>query len=228
MSSPPSLWREGLRVSGKIVRPIIGFTLLGSFISVALFFVGIGPASSHCGVSETSSVWGCLWGLLFLVVYLMGAPILYFFIAKTYGVLAGIHYVVSTRQAFIWRYVLKQQFKRMERDGLLDTDGNVSGGEQFMAYTKQYIKTLPGVPWALRQVLRAILFLVPFHDALAETLTEIRAETQGRAMSSEEVAERLTPRLADEATRLAFDPTPLWFWLVVGGQTLLVVLLRVL
>jgi len=114
--------------------------------------------------------------------------------------------------------VLLKIFERMEKKGMLQ-EGRTSGGEQFAIEAKRYIKELPGVPWGLRHLLRIVIWLLPFSDAIDECAERAREEP----MTSEEMANYMGPRMAAAAAELIFEPTTLWFWLVVLAQVLGVV-----
>jgi hypothetical protein len=131
--------------------------------------------------------------------------------------------LLKKRTAFVWRYVLMKVFERLEKKGKLK-EGRCSGGEEFLAEARHYLKHLPGVPWGLRHILKVVLWLLPFNDALEDCAREAAQ----RPMTSPEMANLMAPRLSAAAAELLFEPSLLWFLVLLGLQVAGVVAIRIL
>lgn len=217
---------EAAKISWMVIWPIIWITVGGFFISLILFFVGLPGVAGGCfpeGASWWSGLLGCLWILVYAAVFLVAYPIGYFILGKQFGVNRGIAYVLAKRQEFIWRYLFKKMFLRFEKKGLVK-DGETSGGDHFLKASRKFLKELPGVPWGFRHILKAVLWLLPFNEALEESFQE----SQQRTMTSEELAEMMAPKMARAATELMYEADFIFLGIALGVQVLIVVLLRVL
>jgi len=194
------LLKDAAIIAAKVTGHTLWITVVGGILSIIFFLVGV-----------WSLTW--VWAIVYGVIMIVGCPILYFFIGQTYGINSGIYYLLKKRTAFIWRYVLMKLFERLEKKGKLK-EGRSSGGEEFLAEARHYLKELPGVPWGLRHILKVVLWLLPFNDALEDCAREAAQ----RPMTSPEMADMMAPRLSAAAAELLFEPSLLWFWLLVGLQ----------
>jgi hypothetical protein len=201
------LLRDAATIAGLVMGRTMLYTVLGAVFTILIWVIGIWYMPD----------W--YWRIGFTVVSLV-LPVLYYFIAQTYGITSGLNFLVKKRTAFIWRYVLLKLFERMEKKGVLH-EGRTSGGEQFTVEATRYIKELPGVPWGLRHLLGIIIWMLPFSDAIDDCAAKAREQP----MTSEEMANYMGPRMAAAAAELVFEPTTLWFWLVVLAQVLGVVVI---
>jgi hypothetical protein len=145
-------------------------------------------------------------GGLALSLFFLAGPVAYFYLGKTYAIMATVFHLLTYAQIPLWSYFLRKSFEAARRK-----HGEISSG-QFVRFARGYVRRLENMNWFMRQVMWGIMQAVPILEVLEETAQREDLE----AYEPEELAQQIGPRLS-EATADTLAGPDLILLLVAGG-----------
>ncbi len=199
--------KENLKIATKT-----GFITLRSIMVVLGFGVLLNWIFAIVAAITASHLSALAIGLLVLV-FVLGLPMVYFLIGKTYGIRRGLSYVIKEQKIAFFQYIIGKMLETSQATNL-----NYEGLKNQLVNTASWLNTLPQ---PFRWVAQYLIGKVPFNETLLEVVKSQDINMGNINTISESVAKKL-----DEKTTIdILEPDVKPFWVVVGLNIILMVLM---
>ena len=209
------------KVSLKPVAKVTGIV----FRRGVLAFVGwlvVGVLNSLFGLLATFPLslgsiiawenWG--WGIALSLFYIIVSPVVYFILAKNFAITRTVFFLLSYAQEPLWVYILTKYFAAAKKK-----HGKVTENK-LIKFAKAYKKRLGNMPWLMRNVVRVVLWIVPFFEVMEETLEQKDLDN----LTPQELANEMAPRLSHATADMLSGYASLFLWGFLALQWLVVAL----
>ncbi len=172
------------------------FIILGGFLMnlAFLFFLpDVCPGeASRCG-------WSYLLGALFL----LGFPILYFFLGQKYAIQKVIHHAYVKNKANFYEYFTKKMTHYIQKK---KDDPNEP--DSWLDLATNFLDKLDDVPWLLRIVIRFIKARIPFTEVMTKISKDVDLENKSVSQAAVEIAQEADEYIEDDL----LEPGSMLLW----------------
>lgn len=169
------------KVSGAVIMQIVLFTMVGVVLNLILTpflwpeLKSLVPQESNPGARAGGPVvillviWYFLPPVLLALLFLVGLPLVFFFIGKKQGIKAAISKLVNEKGDSIVGFIVSKFTDRLannpEWKSSVQKNGMVVTVRKFFP---GFIKTLQGLPWILKRPLKMVFEGIDFAGAVEE------------------------------------------------------------
>ena len=177
--------------------PFIGWMGVGVFTSLIGFF-----STFDANIGACMGEGNCILGILLAVFWILASPVAYFVLARRFAIMRTLFYLLRYFQEPLWVFILKKYFAAAKAQKGKVTENTL------IKYAKAYKKRLYNMSWLMRNIVRVLLFIVPFFEVMEETLEKEELD----ALTPEELADEMAPRLSHATADLlsGYMSLPLW------------------
>lgn len=207
-------------VARRGVVPFVAILMGGLLLSLVLGIWAVGLAVPLCGGSGDPGwgywVFSCTVALVGIGFYFILSPVAYYWLAKSTAIYNTATYLLADMGTVFLEWYLAQTLTAAKaQHGSLDHS-------QLIRFSKGYVRRLEGVPWLLRGVLRLLLAQASFLDAFEQAARRPDLAT----VAPETLAREMAPQLALGTADTLTGPSGWLFWVLAGGQVVVLLLLR--
>ncbi len=198
--------KVGAVVSWIITSRILFFTITGALCNWIFFITKIIGVTKYAFHPWTWGGTGLF--LLYLVLFLVGFPIAYFFISKGYAILKAIEYVYTENKPAFYEFLTERFINSYEVGGT---------GKTMMEKSDKLNTWIAKQPWALAWMYRFLLEIVPLVPAFVETANEIPINKANTEQISAKLAQKLDKNIQEQV----IDAHKIWVWGLIAINVLL-------
>ncbi len=231
--------KTAARASFKIVSKALIFGFFGLFLNIVylvFLFPEMGAILNRMGGIPAANAGGIgamitlpvmvieAWPVTLLVLGFSGGfPMAYLVLGKKHGVTQALHDIIGENREFIAVYFIDRLLESVRKiSGVGEQTGTAVSRLKAVEHLPVYLKKLDTMPRPLPMVYRLVISRIDFGGMLTKILEHGEDE-----LNLEVLSDIAHDKVGDYISDNAFVPDLRWFWILLGANTALFVLLKI-